>query len=103
MLIEGLLSDLQAEKKEVWVLTYKAVKVYNWGEKVCLLLSHVLLFVTPWIVARQAPLSMEFSGQELRRGQYKHKAAGEQGKDVHSCIRYSDCKLMHWVELAVCG
>ena len=29
MLIECLLSDLQAEKKEVWVLTYKAVKVYN--------------------------------------------------------------------------
>ena len=25
------------------------------------LLSHVLLFATPWIVARQAPLSMRFS------------------------------------------
>ena len=27
-------------------------------------LSHVQLFVTPWTVARQAPLSMEFSRQE---------------------------------------
>ena len=27
-------------------------------------LSHVRLFVTPWTVARQAPLSMEFSRQE---------------------------------------
>ena len=26
--------------------------------------SHVLLFVTPWTVAHQAPLSMEFSRQE---------------------------------------
>ena len=28
------------------------------------LLSRVQLFVTPWIVARQVPLSMEFSRQE---------------------------------------
>ena len=27
-------------------------------------LSHVWLFVTPWTVALQAPLSMEFSRQE---------------------------------------
>ena len=32
------------------------------------LLSLVLLFVTPWTVARQAPLSMEFSRQEYRSG-----------------------------------
>ena len=25
-------------------------------------------FVTPWTVAHQAPLSMEFSGQEYQRG-----------------------------------
>ena len=30
--------------------------------------SHVRLFVTPWTVARQAPLSMEFSGQEYWSG-----------------------------------
>ena len=32
------------------------------------LLSHVRLFATPWTVARQAPLSMEFSRQEYWSG-----------------------------------
>ena len=32
------------------------------------MLSHVQLFVTPWAVARQAPLSMEFSMREYWRG-----------------------------------
>ena len=31
-------------------------------------LSHVQLFVTPWTVAHQAPLSMEFSRQEYWSG-----------------------------------
>ena len=31
-------------------------------------LCHVLVFATPWTVAHQAPLSMEFSGQEYRHG-----------------------------------
>ena len=31
-------------------------------------LSHVRLFVTPWTVALQAPLSMEFSRQEYCNG-----------------------------------
>ena len=31
-------------------------------------LSHVQLFATPWTVAHQAPLSMEFSRQEYWRG-----------------------------------
>ena len=35
---------------------------------VVLLLSHVRLFVTPWTVACQAPLSMEFSRQEYWSG-----------------------------------
>ena len=33
------------------------------------MLSCVRLFVTPWIVARQAPLSMDFSGQDYWNGQ----------------------------------
>ena len=37
-------------------------------ECVCLLLSHVQLFVTPWTVACQAPLSMEFSRQGYWNG-----------------------------------
>ena len=32
------------------------------------MLSHVQLSVAPWIVARQAPLPMEFSGQEYWSG-----------------------------------
>ena len=32
------------------------------------MLSHVQLFVTPWTVAQQAPLSMEFFRQEYRSG-----------------------------------
>ena len=32
------------------------------------LLSHIQLFVTPWTVARQAPLSVEFSRQEYWSG-----------------------------------
>ena len=35
----------------------------------CQLLSRVQLFVTPWTVARQAPLSMKFPGQEYWSGQ----------------------------------
>ena len=35
----------------------------------CQLLSHVQLCVTPWTVARQVPLSMEFSSQEYWSGQ----------------------------------
>ena len=30
--------------------------------------SHVRLFATPWTIARQAPLSMEFSRQEYWSG-----------------------------------
>ena len=33
---------------------------------VCCVLIHVRLFVTPWTVARQVPLSMGFSRQEYR-------------------------------------
>ena len=34
----------------------------------CYLLSHVWLFVTPWVVAHQAPLSMGFSMQKYWNG-----------------------------------
>ena len=32
-----------------------------WGRMRAMSLSYVRLFVTPWTVARQVPLSMEFS------------------------------------------
>ena len=34
----------------------------------CSLLNHVRLFVTPWTLARQAPLSLEFSRQACWSG-----------------------------------
>ena len=34
----------------------------------CYLLNHVQVFVTPWTVAHQAPLSMGFSRQEYWSG-----------------------------------
>ena len=34
---------------------------------VCVSLSHVQLFATPWMIACQAPLSMEFSRQGYQR------------------------------------
>ena len=37
----------------------------NWGNKfLAQSVSHVQLFVTPWTIARQAPLSMGFPRQE---------------------------------------
>ena len=38
--------------------------VYNVNFVALQLLSHSQLFVTPWTVARQAPMSMEFSRQD---------------------------------------
>ena len=37
--------------------------LHIWGP-LSIVLSHVQLFATPWTVAHQAPLSMEFSRQE---------------------------------------
>ena len=44
---------------------YKNKKIYM---KCTCVLSHVQLFVTPWTVACQAPLSMEFLMQEYSIG-----------------------------------
>ena len=38
------------------------------GVCVCVCVSHVQLFATPWTVAHQASLSMEFSRQEYWSG-----------------------------------
>ena len=50
--------SLEQERKRTYELRRKKVK----------LLSRVQLFVTPWIVAHQAPLSMGFSRQEYQSG-----------------------------------
>ena len=38
----------------------------------CVLLSHVRLFATPWTIAHQTPVSMGFSGQEYWSGLPSH-------------------------------
>ena len=49
-------------------LTTKSV-TYVWLCCVCVhVLSHIRLFATPWTLAYQAPLSMEFSRQEYWNG-----------------------------------
>ena len=39
-----------------------------WGKYKCYLLLNVQLFATPWTVAHQVPLPMEFSRQEYWHG-----------------------------------
>ncbi|XDA85385.1 hypothetical protein R6Z07F_015161 [Ovis aries] len=50
----------------VQVILIWVVKYYTLGKAlcVCVLVSHVRLFVAPWTVARQVHLSMGFSRQE---------------------------------------
>ena len=53
-------------KKEIVLASVIRIQdeiILNYNEK-CWSLSRVRLFVTPWIVARQAPLSIGFSRQE---------------------------------------
>ena len=58
----------------LWVNVLPAIRIKaflksTWLQRTCACMlshfSHVLLFVTLWTIARQAPLSMEFSSQEL--------------------------------------
>ena len=69
-------------KVYLFINSYIKKKLFNWGVILykpmhkCLsiaqwlwcMLSHVRLFVTPWTVAHQAPLSLGFSRQEHWRG-----------------------------------
>ena len=48
--LSSVMYDLTSQREDLWVLTY------------------VQLFVTPWTVAHQAPLSMGFSRQEYWSG-----------------------------------
>ena len=62
------------------VLTFFA---YDANFCVCLMcvcvLSHIQLFATPWTVAHQVPLSMEFSRQEYWTGSPFHTPGGLPG------------------------
>ena len=69
--------QLSIEQTKVWVslvaqtvkicLQYRRPRFNPWVKKIPWR-SHVLLFVTPWIVAHQAPVSMGFSRQEYWSG-----------------------------------
>ena len=48
----------------LWEVKIQLVFLVKWVNS----LSHVQLFATPWIVAHEAPLSMEFSRQEYWSG-----------------------------------
>ena len=64
-----------------------------------LLLSCIQLFATPWTVARQAPLSMEFSRQEYWSG-LPFPAPGDlsvAGIEPTSPASSLSC-LLHWQE-----
>ena len=60
------MSDLRWKTQRVYTL------FYSWLYALCSCVlshcSHVQLFATPWTIARQAPLSMEFSRQEYWSG-----------------------------------
>ena len=76
----GYLTEKEESKKRIcpflpiFVTTLPLSSVFSWSHAhplclcVCYLLSRVRLFVTPWTVAHQAPLSMEFSRQEYWSG-----------------------------------
>ena len=62
----GMLQSMGSQR--VW---HDWVAELNWTMKYvlcCVMHSHLWLFVTPWAVALQAPLSMEFSRQEYWSG-----------------------------------
>ena len=68
---------------------------------VCWLLSCVRLFVTPWTVACQAPLSMDFSKQEYGKEKVKVKVAqlcrtpcDPMGCIVHGILQ---TRILEWV------
>ena len=54
------------------------------GERSVCIIHHVRLFVTPWTVAQQAPLSMEFSRQEYWCGLPLPTPANDAVKVLHS-------------------
>ena len=84
----------------------------------CVLLSHVRLLVTPWTVACQAPLSMEFSRQEHWSGlPFPSPMHESESEDAQSCPTLSDpmdcslpgssvhevfqARVLEWVAIAV--
>ena len=56
------------------------------------MLSRIGIFVTPWTVARQAPLSMEFSRQEFWSGLPLPSPGDLPDPGIQPCLSH----LLHW-------
>ena len=57
------------------------------------MLSHVQLFATPWTIASQAPLSMEFSRQEHWNGlPFSTPRGSSQPRGQTFCLLH----ILHW-------
>ena len=54
-----------------------------------IMLSCIWLFVTPWTIARQAPLSMGFSGQEYWVAMPFSKGSSQPRDQIH--VSYVSC------------
>ena len=63
----------------------------NFTVCVCVI-SHVQLFGTPWTVAHQAPLSMEFSSQEYWSGLLFPPPGDLLTQGLNLCL----LSLLHW-------
>ena len=67
------------------------------GERSVCIIHHVRLFVTPWTVAQQAPLSMEFSRQEYWCGFPLPTPANDAVKVLHSiCQQIWETQQWPW-------
>ena len=67
--VDIIFSKILAFNRSTW-LSSGEQELWAWYQQVCVLscFSCAWLFVTPWTVAHQAPLSMGFSGQEYWSG-----------------------------------
>ena len=71
MLTIAYTRGFQKQANASWVCLWVSsenIQTYLFTARHVSVLSHVRLFATPWTVARQAPLSMEFSRQEYWSG-----------------------------------
>ena len=65
---------------------------------VSLVLSHVWLFLAPWTVALQAPMSMEFFKQEVG---FHFLLQGELPNPLSSALQVDALPLNHWRSLNI--
>ena len=72
---------------------HQALNPYKSGRSECVLscFSHVRLFVTPWTVARQAPLSMGFPRQEYWSGLPFSSSRGSSQPQDRTCVLCLQC------------